>query len=100
MSNLKVVYKHDALEIMSPGGCIFAYTFSLEEYCVVVFLSPLYKSALEVSLCLINLVEGEVCRLYFVYQQSVYKVISLVEVYCAHHCFEGIAEDMFLRYGC
>ena len=63
---------------------------------VAVFLTPLDKAALEVGFGLKNLINREVAAVYIVNKQAVGKVVTLVQIYSAHHSFEGIAIYMLL----
>ena len=64
---------------------------------MVILLTPLNQSALEISLSLSELVNLDVVNKNLVYKQSIDKVIALVKVNCTHHSLESITVDVFLR---
>ena len=64
---------------------------------MVVLLAPLDEATLEVGLGLYQGVELQVVSKYLVDEQTVGKVVTLIQVDGAHHRFERIAVDVFLR---
>ena len=63
----------------------------------MIFLTPLYQAALKIGLLNEQIIHLDILHKDMIYEQSVHKIVSLVEIYRTYHRLEGVAIDMFLR---
>ena len=64
---------------------------------MVILLTPLDKSALEVGLRLDKSIEFKIIDKNLIDKQPIHKFVTLVEIYGSHHRLKSVTKNMFLR---